>query len=57
VRIEVQPAQNNGAVCKCPFAWHCQQPEKDKQNFDSVPPGKRSADAQRCTNFDLILES
>ena len=34
------------AFCVRPFALHRQQPEKDKQNVDFVPPpGKISADA------------
>ena len=24
-------------LCDCPFALHCQQPEKDKQNVDVAP--------------------
>jgi len=36
---------------------HRQQPEKDKQSFDVVTPGKISADAYGCIDFDLILGS
>jgi len=60
--IEVQPAQINGvetikAFCERPFALYHQKPEKDKKNFDVNPPGKNSADAHECTDFDLILRS
>jgi len=35
------------ALCKRPFEWHRQQPEKYKQNFDVSLPGKITADAHR----------
>jgi len=48
LKIEVQPAQTDGvktskgeAFYECPFALHCQQSEKGKQNFDvSILPWK-----------------
>jgi len=41
LRIEVQPAQTNGVErvkCFVNVHLHCQQPEKDMQNFDVAHP-------------------
>ena len=45
------------ALCQRAFALHRQQPEKDKQYLTLPSPGKISADAHACTDFDLILGS
>jgi len=45
IENEVRPAQTKWgmkgkAFRERPFALHCQQPEKDKQNSDIAPPRK-----------------
>jgi len=60
LRIEARPAQTNGVERVKRFVnfhLHRHPSEKDKQNFDVPPPGKVSADAHACTDFDLILVS
>jgi len=38
--------------CEGPFTLHYKQPEKDKPSFDIAPPGKSSAEAHGCTDFN-----
>jgi len=43
--MQLLPQHWTFSFCVRPFALHCQQTEKDKQNVDFAPPAKISADA------------